>query len=98
MYSPGAQYNARIYHQRCLRCNNLSKPRLDDSYAERVTYRLKKWCGMKMNRSFYSGQSEDSHQSNLCEGCKDDHCSQLCDRDGLTNEASQLFTFNKKYD
>jgi hypothetical protein len=28
MYS-GTQYNARVYHQRCLECNNLSKPRLD---------------------------------------------------------------------
>ncbi len=80
MYSE-AQYNARIlYHQQCLKCNNLSKPHLDDSYAERVTYRLKKWCEMKMNRPFYSGQSEDSHQSNLCERCKNDHCSQLWSR------------------
>ncbi len=79
MYSE-AQYNARVYHQRCLRCNSLSKPRLDDSYAERVTYRIKKWCEMKMNRPFYSDQSEDSHQSNLCEKCKNDHCSQLWSR------------------
>ncbi len=79
MYSE-AQYNARVYHQRCLRCNSLSKPHLDDSYAERVTYRLKKWCEMKMNRSFYSGQSEDSHLSNLCEKCKNDHCSELWSR------------------
>jgi hypothetical protein len=41
MYS-GTQYNARVYHQRCMEYNNLSKPRLDDSYAERVAYRLKK--------------------------------------------------------
>jgi hypothetical protein len=73
---PGAQYNARVYHQRCLRCNSLSKPRLDNSYAERVAYRLKKWCGMEMDRPFHSGQSEGPHQSNLCEGCKDGHCSQ----------------------
>jgi hypothetical protein len=41
MYSR-TQYNARVYHQRCLECNSLSKPRLDDSYAEIVAYRLKK--------------------------------------------------------
>ena len=73
---PGAQYNARVYHQRCEECNGLSKPRLDDSYAERVAYRIKKWCGIKTDRPHYSGQSRGPHQSDLCEGCKDDHCSQ----------------------
>jgi len=77
---PGAQYNARVYHQRCLKCNNLSKPRLDDSYAERVAYRLKKWCGIEMDRPSYSGQSKGPHQRNLCEGCKDGHCDQLWPR------------------
>ena len=38
---PGAKYNARVYNQRCQGCNSLGKPRLDDSYAERVAYRLK---------------------------------------------------------
>ncbi|PGG96719.1 hypothetical protein AJ80_09796 [Polytolypa hystricis UAMH7299] len=41
---PGAKYNARVYHQRCKGCNDLSRPRLDGSYAERVAYRIKK-CG-----------------------------------------------------
>lgn len=76
MYT-GAQYNARVYHQRCQKCNGLSKPRLDDSYAERVAYRLKKCCGVEMDRSNYSGRSKGPHQSSLCEGCKDGHCSQL---------------------
>jgi len=79
MYSE-AQYNAKVYHQRCLRCNNFSKSHLDDSYAEKVTYHLKKWCKMKMNRFFYSDQSEDSYLSNLCEKCKNDHCSELWSR------------------
>ena len=29
---PGAQYNARVYNQRCQRCNRLGEPRLDSSY------------------------------------------------------------------
>ena len=74
---PVAQYNARVYNQRCQACNSLSKPRLDDSYAERVAYRIKKWCGIEMDRSNHSGHSKSPHQSDLCEGCKDGHCSQL---------------------
>ena len=50
---PGAQYNARVYNQRCQKCNKLGEPRLDDSYAERVAYRLKKWCGIEMDRPIY---------------------------------------------
>ena len=73
----GAQYNARVYHQRCQNCNGLSKPCLDDSYAERVAYRLKKWCGIDMDMPPHSGRSKGPHQSDLCEGCKDGHCTQL---------------------
>ena len=47
---PGARYNARVYNQRCKRCNRLGDPHLDDSYAERVAYRLKKWCGIDMDQ------------------------------------------------
>jgi hypothetical protein len=75
MYT-GAQYNARVYHQCCQECNSISKPRLDDSYAERVAYRLKKWSGIEMERPIYSGQSKGPHLSDLCEGCKHGHCSQ----------------------
>ena len=74
---PAARYNARVYHQRCRRCNRLGRPRLDDSYAERVSYRLKKWCGIELDRPMFSGQSKGPHQKELCEGCKDGHCSQL---------------------
>ena len=74
---PGAQYNARVYNQRCRACNRLGEPRLDDSYAERVAYRLKKWCGIEMDRPSHSGQSKGPHQRALCEGCKNGHCNQL---------------------
>ncbi len=73
----GAQYNARVYNQRCQKCNRLGEPRLDGSYAERVAYRLKKWCGIEMDPPSYSGQSKGPHQSTLCEGCKNGHCTQL---------------------
>ena len=72
-----AQYNARVYNQRCQKCNKLNKPRLNDSYAKKVTYRLKKWCEIEMNWPTYLSQSKDFHQSDLCEECKHGHCSQL---------------------
>ena len=74
---PGAQYDATVYHQRCRACNSLSKPILDGSYAERVAYRLKKWAGIEMDRPQYSGKSKGPHRNDLCEGCKDGHCSEL---------------------
>ena len=71
-----AQYDARVYHQQCWGCNNLSRLILDDSYAEKITYHLKKWFGIKMDRPSYSGKSKGPHCTDLCEGCKDGHCSQ----------------------
>jgi hypothetical protein len=74
MYA-GEEYNARVYHQRCKACKTLSKPELDESYAERVAYRLSKWSGVQLERPQYSGQqSKAPHKSNLCEGCKNGHC------------------------
>ncbi|GAW18979.1 hypothetical protein ANO14919_084630 [Xylariales sp. No.14919] len=70
---PGRQYNARVYHQRCKKCGNLSKPILDDSYAERVAYWLKKWCGIHLERPPHS-KSKGPHERRLCEGCKANHC------------------------
>ena len=72
-----AHLNARVYNQRCQGCNRLGEPRLDSSYAERVAYRLKKWCGIEMDRPNHSGQSKGPHQSALCEGCKNGHCTQV---------------------
>ena len=74
---PGEQYNARVYYQHCKACDMVSKPRLDDSYAERVAYRLKKWRGVKMEVPEYSGRSKSPHKSELCEGCKHGHCSEM---------------------
>lgn len=75
MYS-GNKYNARVYHQSCKGCNWISRPELDDSYAERIAYRLKKWCGIVVEPPPHSGQSSGPHQRALCEGCKSGHCSE----------------------
>ena len=73
---PRRRYNARVYHQRCKGCGSLSQPFPDDSYAERIAYRLKKWSGIEMERPFYMDHtSERPHESALCEGCRHGHCS-----------------------
>lgn len=74
---PGQKYNARVYHQRCKNCNCISRPILDESYAERVTYRIKKWNGVEVESPRISGASKGPHNSLLCEGCKAGHCSEL---------------------
>jgi hypothetical protein len=75
---PEQRYNARVYHQRCKSCGTLSKPFLDDSYAQRIAYRLKKWSGIEMDRpSFTDSASKRPHESALCEGCKHGHCKEM---------------------
>ncbi|KAK1991687.1 hypothetical protein LX36DRAFT_734717 [Colletotrichum falcatum] len=71
----GQRYNARVYHQGCKSCKSLSRPQLHDSYAERVAYRIKKWCGIRMAEPFYStNNNKKPHKRELCEGCKVGHC------------------------
>ena len=70
------RYNARVYHQRCKKCGYLGCPELNNSYAERVAYRLRKWSGVEMGPPPYSGRQESNrpHQRSLCEGCINGHC------------------------
>lgn len=85
----GEKYNARVYHQRCKRCNALSRPIVDGSYAERIAYRLKKWNGIEMKPPASSGESKGPHNSLLCAGCKYGHCSRL-ERDEFSMAMSRL--------
>ena len=72
---PRQRYNARLYHQRCRNCRAIGRLVLDtESYAERVTYWLKKWHGIEVERPYYSVKSKGPHDSQLCEGCKVGHC------------------------
>lgn len=71
---PRQKYNARVYFQHCKKCNSSSKPLLDESYAQRVAYRLKKWSGIDMPVPTYSGETDGPHNTALCEGCKADVC------------------------
>ncbi|KAB8067724.1 zinc-binding domain-containing protein [Aspergillus leporis] len=58
----GQKYNARVYHQRCKACNSLSRPILDHSYAERVTFWVKQWNGFRVEKPPVSGASKGSAQ------------------------------------
>lgn len=89
MYSQ-ERYNARVYHQRCKACNSLSKPTLDNSYAERVSYRLKKWRGVEMEPPQFSGGSKGPHEKQFCEGCKAGHCGEASQIDDLLSGVSNL--------
>jgi hypothetical protein len=70
------RYNARVYHQRCKSCNWISRPTLDDSYAERVVYRLKKWRGIHVETPPHSEGNNKPHERILCEGCRNGRCSE----------------------
>ncbi|KAL4794390.1 zinc-binding domain-containing protein [Aspergillus venezuelensis] len=72
---PGQSYNVRVYHQRCLDCNWVAKPELDeDCYAERIVYRLKKWNKIAVVAPVYDQTSKGPHEEELCEGCQAGHC------------------------
>lgn len=72
---PETEYNVRVYHQRCKSCNRLSRPILNESYTERVVYRIKKWNGISLRPPFHAKRKTGlPHNSRLCEGCKDGHC------------------------
>ncbi|KAL4803232.1 hypothetical protein BDV18DRAFT_44998 [Aspergillus unguis] len=46
-------YNARVYHQRCHECNWVYKPKLNQSYVERVVHCLSMWVGDDMEYPRY---------------------------------------------
>ncbi|KAI8931458.1 hypothetical protein NX059_011784 [Plenodomus lindquistii] len=70
-------YNAIVYNQRCKLCDWLGRFKLDEaSYVERITYRLKRWAGVRVEQLPFGGPSKGPHESGHCEGCKAGHCSQ----------------------
>jgi hypothetical protein len=73
---PGNGYNAIVFLQRCDSCNRLGELSLNNnSYVERIVYRLKKWAGVAVAQPFYGGEDgRGPHRSDLCEGCKAGYC------------------------
>ena len=77
---PGNGYNAVVFNQRCASCNRLGTMTLDNnSYIERVAYRLKKWAGVPTEEQHYVGKKSLPHKFELCEGCKQGYCQQRND-------------------
>lgn len=71
----GNGYSATVYSQRCKRCNHLGTFALDEeSYVERVAYRLKKWAGVPVAQPFFDGIGGPPHETDFCEGCKRGAC------------------------
>jgi len=72
---PGSGYNAVVYNQRCNSCNLLGSLKVDEeSYVERIAYRLKKWAGVSVEQPPFSGQSRGPHDEERCEGCRAGEC------------------------
>ncbi|KAK3350353.1 zinc-binding domain-containing protein [Lasiosphaeria hispida] len=70
-------YNAMVFNQRCSSCDCLGTLTLDEqSYVERVSYRLRKWVGAAVKPPLYTWGSRAPHVEKRCEGCKQGHCSQ----------------------
>ncbi|KAI5925112.1 zinc-binding domain-containing protein [Camillea tinctor] len=68
-------YNALVFNQRCKSCMRLGTLTLDEqSYVERVSYRLKKWAGVEVKAPYYNQKEGPRHRSELCEGCKTGNC------------------------
>lgn len=73
-YSDGS-YNAEVFKQRCRACNRLGTLKMDNnSYVERVSYRLLAWKGVAQVRPHYGSKNTPPHQKHLCEGCKRGIC------------------------
>lgn len=70
-------YNAVVFNQRCRRCKQLGTLNLDQqSYVERVAYRIQKWAGVQVARQDWVAKEGPPHKQELCEGCKRGVCRQ----------------------
>lgn len=78
---PRNGYNAIVYNQRCKSCDWLGSLKMDEeSYVERIAYRLKRWAGVRVEQPPISiGLGRGPHEREHCEGCKAGHCSQADD-------------------
>ncbi|KAF5562874.1 hypothetical protein FNAPI_2982 [Fusarium napiforme] len=72
----GNQYNVKVYHQQCKRCNRYTRPEIEIlSYVDRVSFRIKKWNGIDAKPIPIDVVHKRDHMERLCEGCKKGHCS-----------------------
>ena len=77
---PRNGYNAVVFNQRCKSCGKLGTLALDEqSYIDRIGYRLKKWAGVPMEQQQYASKKGLPHERNFCEGCKRGICQETND-------------------
>ncbi|KAI0570506.1 zf-3CxxC domain-containing protein [Pyrenophora tritici-repentis] len=63
---PRNGYNAVVFNQRCKSCNKLGTLKMDEeSYVDRVAYRLKKWAGVRMEKPSFGRKKGLPHKSEL---------------------------------
>jgi hypothetical protein len=68
-------YNVTVYNQHCKACGWLGRFTLDEeSYVERIAYRLKRWAGMRIDPPPFNRMKTKEHESIHCEGCKVGDC------------------------
>jgi hypothetical protein len=72
-------YNAIVFNQRCKSCDWLGCFKMDEqSYVERIAYRLKKWAGVRDEEPNFIGKLlRGPHEREHCEGCKVGHCGRV---------------------
>ncbi|KAL1839644.1 hypothetical protein VTJ49DRAFT_1305 [Mycothermus thermophilus] len=76
----GHGYDAVVFNQRCKECESLGLMKIKkNSYVERVSYRLKRWSGINVERPIYEGKEGPPHLRHLCEGCSTGHCKAVRD-------------------
>lgn len=70
-------YTAMVFNQRCNSCEHLGTLKMDQqTYIERVAYRLKKWAGVAVARPRFKEKIGPPHEKEFCEGCKRGLCPQ----------------------
>ena len=73
-------YTAIVFNQRCRLCDRLGDFKLDEnSYVERVAYRLKEWAGVMVARPSFERRRGPPHEKEVCEGCKAGVCPHTVD-------------------
>ncbi|KAI1367676.1 zinc-binding domain-containing protein [Xylaria arbuscula] len=66
----GNGYSAEVFNQHCEFCDALGTMTLDqESYINRVVYRLKVWAGVPVAQPVYKAKHTPPHKDELCEGC-----------------------------
>jgi len=68
-------YNAVVFNQRCNSCDELGRMTLNKGpYVDRISYRLRIWAGLPVERRKFTEKKGPRHNCEHCEGCRLRHC------------------------